>query len=453
MNQPTLFDKPGEQNKATIAINPDIRLIKRDNLKVLTVANYPVFTYDVSDEGSERYLIAQLSRNRITSQKILASCFNTHINTIKNYKNRLLRQGLQGLLYEKPDLKEPRKITPQVIRRILAYYFRHSDASENEIAKYVSRELSLSIDHRSVGRVLEQCGFKVKGEKPLAEPFKGIVTDCQLELYFPPFATAIAEPVGPKEPPEIYTRTDKLYLKGLKKGFFSLYGASLIYSPLISRFGLLDPYLAIYGKRDNKYISSQQVWLTFFYMVFLSFPSIESLKTARIDEFGPLIGRNCLPSVRSLRESLSDFSSKGKSEDLILQLCQKFIEHRLASLGVLYIDGHYLPYFGLEPTLKSWYSVRRFAVKGNTQYFANDREQNPLFFIIRPPTIALIHSLYEMIPLMSKITYTILPLFFDRCGFSQEFFINLRDEYSSFIFITLPAQLSFSIFNRILVLV
>ena len=104
MNQPTLFDKPGEQNKATIAINPDIRLIKRDNLKVLTVANYPVFTYDVSDEGSERYLIAQLSRNRITSQKILASCFNTHINTIKNYKNRLLRQGLQGLLYEKPEI-------------------------------------------------------------------------------------------------------------------------------------------------------------------------------------------------------------------------------------------------------------------------------------------------------------------------------------------------------------
>lgn len=447
MNQPALFGKPREQNKASIAINPDIRLIERDNLKVLTVANYPVFTYDISDKDSERYLIAQLSRNNLATQKELALCFNVNLKTVKNHKSRFLRHGLQGILYKKPALNEPRKITPQVIREILAYYFMHSGVSENEIAKNVRSRIGFSISHPSVGRVLEQCGFKLKGERPLMEPFKNVIDDHQLELTFSPFTTT-AEP-GPKESAEIYTRADKLYIKRLKKGFFSTYGASLIFSPLISRFGLLDPYLAIYGKRDNKYISSQQVWLTFFYMVFLGFPSIESLKTARIDEFGPLIGRNCLPSVRSLRESLSDFSSKGKSEDLILQLCQKFIEHRLASLGVLYIDGHYLPYFGLEPTLKSWYSVRRFAVKGNTQYFANDREQNPLFFIIRPPTIDLIHAIYEMIPLMRKITNKTLTLIFDRGGFSQEFFIKLRDEYSNVIFITWAEEGSFSIGKRI----
>lgn len=448
MNQPTLFDKPRKQNKTTVFINPDIRLIERDNLKVLTVANYPVFSYDISDKESERYLIAQLSRNRIASQKILASCFNTHINTIKNYKNRLLRQGLPGLLYEKPDLKEPRKITPQVVREILAYYFRHSGASENEIAKNVSLRIGFSISHPSVGRVLEQSGFKLKGERPLAQPFKGVIDDRQLELglFSPPTITQPAKLNEHSE--EECTRADKLYLKRLKKGFFSLYGASLIYSPLISRFDLLNPYLAIYGKRDNKYISSQQVRLTFFYMVFLGFPSIESFKTARIDEFGPLIGRNCLPSVRSLRESLADFSSQGKSEDLILQLCQKFIEHGLASLGVLYIDGHYLPYFGLEPTLKSWSSVRRFAVKGNNQYFANDREQNPLFFIIRPPTTDLIRAIYEMIPLMRKITAKTLTLIFDRGGFSQEFFIKLRDDYPHVIFITWAEEGSFSIGKR-----
>ena len=59
-------------------------------------------------------------------------------------------------------------------------------------------------------------------------------------------------------------------------------------------------------------------------------------------------------------------------------MCQRFIEYHLASLGVLYVDGHFLPYFGFEPTLKSWYSLRRFAIKGNIQYFANDREQNPI---------------------------------------------------------------------------
>jgi len=412
------------------------------------VANYPIFTYSTPDKDSERYLIAQLSLNRIASQKVLASCFNTHINTIKNHKGRFLHHGLEGILYEKPSLDEPRKITPQVVREVLAYYFKHSSASENEIAKHVSSRLGFSISQPSVGRILEKCGFKVKGERPLTEPFKGIIDDRQMGLPFSSF-TPMLYPVKPKETPESYTTADKPYIKRLKKGLFSSYGASFIYTPLISRFGLIDPYLAIYGRRDNKYISSHQIWLTFFHMVFLGFPSIESLKAAHEEEFGPLIGRNSLPSVRSLRESLSDFGSRAESEELIFQLCQRFIEKHLASLGVIYIDGHFLPYFGFEPTLKSWYSIRRFAIKGNLQYFANDKEQNPLFFIIRPPSVDLIHAVYEMIPFMRKITDKPLTLIFDRGGFSQEFFIKLRDHYPDITFITWAHENSFSIGDKI----
>jgi len=444
------FDKPSDKpkGKRSIVINPDIKLIDQDGVKVLIVANYPIFTYSSSDVESERYLIAQLSRNNLATQKELAHCFNVNLKTVKNYKRRFLSQGLKGILYEKPGLDEPRKIIPQVVREVLAYYFKHPTASENEIARYVSHKLSISIDHRSVGRILEKCGFKLKGEKPLTEPFKGIIDNRQLELTFSPFPI-IAEFVKPKEIPENYTRADNLYIKRLKKGAFSPYGASFIYTPLISRFSLLDPYLAIYGRRDNKYISSTQIWLTFFHMVFLGFPSIESLNNAHEEEFGPLIGRNGLPSVRSLRESLSAFGSRAKSEELIFQLCQRFIEHHLASLGVLYVDGHFFPYFGFEPTLKSWYSLRRFAIKGNIQYFANDKEQNPLFFIIRPPTIDLIHAIHEMIPLMRKITDKPLTLIFDRGGFSQDFFIKLRDDYPDITFITWADENSFSIDDEV----
>ena len=448
MDHLTLFNKPREQNKTTIVINPDIRLIERDNLKVLTVGQYPIFTYNISDKGSERYLIAQLSQNNLATQKELAHYFNVSVKTVKNHKSRFLRHGLQGILYKKPTLDEPRKINDQVVRKVLAYYFKHSTASENEIAKQVSSQLGFPVSQPSVGRILERCGFKVKGEKPLTEPFKGIIDNRQLELTFSPF-TIVAESVKPKEIPDNYTRADNLYIKRLKKGIFSPYGASLMYTPLISRFGLLEPYLAIYGRRDNKYISSIQVWLTFFHMVSVGFPSIESLKNAHGEEFGPLIGRNYLPSLRSLRESLSDFGSRAKSEELIFQLCQRFIEHHLASLGVLYIDGHFLPYFGFEPTLKSWYSLRRFAIKGNIQYFANDREQNPLFFIIRSPSVDLIHAIYEMIPSVRKITDKPLTLIFDRGGFSQEFFIKLRDGYPDITFITWADENSFSIGDKI----
>ena len=61
-----LFDKPIE--KSSISINSDIKLIAQDNLRILFVANYPIFTYNTSDKDSERYHIAQLSLNRIASQ-------------------------------------------------------------------------------------------------------------------------------------------------------------------------------------------------------------------------------------------------------------------------------------------------------------------------------------------------------------------------------------------------
>ena len=444
------FDKPSDKpkEKRSVVINPDIKLIDQDGLKVLIVANYPIFTYSPSDVESERYLIAQLSRNNLATQKELAHYFNVNLKTVKNYKRRFLSQGLKGILYEKPVLDKPKKITPQVVREILAYYFKHSTASENEIAKWASSKLGFPISQPSVGRILEQCGFKVKGGKPLTEPFKGIIDERQLKFNFSPFVP-IAGSLKPKEDPQSWTRADEIYIKRLKKGFFSCYGASFVYTPLISRFGLLEPYLSIYGIRDNKYISSAQVWLTFFHVVFLGFPSIESLNTAHKEDFGPLVGRNCLPSVRSLREALSDFSSKAKSEELVFRLCWEFIEHRLASLGVLYIDGHFLPYFGFEPTLKSWYSLRRFAIKGNIQYFANDKEQNPLCFIIRPPSVDLIHAIYEMIPLMRNITDKPLTLIFDRGGFSQELFIRLRGDYPDITFITWAEENSFSIGDEI----
>jgi len=120
---------------------------------LLLMANYPIFTYNTSDKESERYLIAQLSRNNLAMQKELAHYFNVNLKTIKNYKSRFLHQGSQGILYKRPSLDEPRKITPQVVREALAYYFKHSTASENEIAKQVSSRLGLPISQPSVGHI------------------------------------------------------------------------------------------------------------------------------------------------------------------------------------------------------------------------------------------------------------------------------------------------------------
>jgi len=100
VNQQFLFDKSKSQNTnpTPIVISPDVRLISKDNRKVLIVANRPIFTYDISDKESERYLIAQLSRNNLATQEELSRCFDISIKTVKNHKSRFLHYGFQGLL-------------------------------------------------------------------------------------------------------------------------------------------------------------------------------------------------------------------------------------------------------------------------------------------------------------------------------------------------------------------
>lgn len=219
MDNLTSFDKPREQNRATSVINPDIRFIERDNFKMLTVVNHPIFTYHSADLESERYLIAQLSRNNLATQKELAHSFNISQTTVKNYKSRLIRHGLRGILYEKPALKEPRKITPQVIREVLAYYFVHSTAGENEIAKQVSLRLGFSISHSSVSRILEQCGFKLKGERRAIEPFEDIINELQMEPPFSSFSP-ISDSLKPKQIPENHTTANKMFSSRYIKNFF-----------------------------------------------------------------------------------------------------------------------------------------------------------------------------------------------------------------------------------------
>ena len=74
----------------------------------------------------------------------------------------------------------------------------------------------------------------------------------------------------------------------------------------------------------------------------------------------------------------------GKGEALIDEFALTYLKSGLAVWGVMYIDGHFLPYYGRYPISKGWHSVRQMPMKGSYSFLAVDERFAPWLFLIIP---------------------------------------------------------------------
>ncbi len=86
------------------------------------------------------------------------------------------------------------------------------------------------------------------------------------------------------------------------------------------------------------------------------------------EEFGTLIGRSYSPSRFTLRRFLHKVRKLKKSEALVDEFAYEYLKSGAARWGVLYIDGHFLPYYGMYPITKGWHGLRKIPMKGSYNY-------------------------------------------------------------------------------------
>ena len=158
---------------------------------------------------------------------------------------------------------------------------------------------------------------------------------------------------------------------------------------------------------------------------------MEDFKRAYPEEFGVLIGRSQSPSVFTLRRFLHKVRELGKSEVLIDEFAVSYLKHGLAQWGVMYIDGHFLPYHGIYPIKKGWHGVRQIPMKGSYNFLAVDEGFCPWLFLIRSSAEDLLQKIPELIEKAKKLGRAAglsrevverLIVLFDREGYSAELY-------------------------------
>jgi hypothetical protein len=200
-----------------------------------------------------------------------------------------------------------------------------------------------------------------------------------------------------------YSPAQRMYLDQLEQGSYSAYAGGLLFAPLLERYNFLPT----------------------------RFESMENFKTVYPEEFGILIGKSLSPSIRTLRRFLHKVRKLGKSEELIDEFAKEYLRKGLARWGVLYIDGHFLPYYGVYLITMGWHGVRKIPMKGSYNFLAVDEKFNPWIFLIRASSEDLLQKIPEIILKAKKLAKDVgiseeeiknITVMFDREGYSAELF-------------------------------
>jgi transposase len=447
-----------------------INVVTADGLTWVFLKGQPYMRWQSADEGSARVAMVQLYQCGLATQQELARLFGRHINSVQKHITEFARQGVRGLMPEPRGPKEGWKITAELRAKILLVVLREGvwelEAIQQRLAQAWGEVVSVS----SIQQVLAENGL---GKQEAEATYGGVVQGELFEVgeqkqLLLSLGNEADQPGqqgvrsgGPEREggsgqvevvrdeaagPETaigsrrnYSSAQRVYLDQLEQGAYNTYAGGLLFAPLLARYNFLPTLSRVIAMPTHEGYSLDELGLTLFYMDMFGFRSLEDFKRAYSEEFGVLMGRAQSPSLFTLRRFLHKVSKLGQGEALIDEFALTYLKSGLVAWGVMYIDGHFLPYYGLYPITKGWHGVRQMPMKGSYNFLTVDERFAPWLFLIRSSSEDLLRKIPELIEKARRIGEQAgvsqerldkLIVVFDREGYSAELYRYLdgKDE-------------------------
>jgi transposase len=439
-----------------------INVVTGDGMTRVFLKGQPYMSWPSADEGCLRLAIVQLHACGVATEAELAAAFGRHVNSVQRYLAEFAAEGMRGLVSERRGPKGPWKITPEMRGRILFIVLREGihklEAIQQRLAEAWQEEVSVP----SIQQVLEENGLSeptahdpegvgVQGELLEAEPER------QLLLNLNQGADPLEEPslgdsgqgkeaaarpghglrnqsgIQPAErgSRRNYSPAQRVYLDQLEQGAYNTYAGGLLFAPLLARYNFVPTLRKVITIPTYEGYRLEELSLTLFYLDVFGFQSMEDFKRAYPEEFGVLVGRTQSPSLFTLRRFLHKVRKLKRGETLMDEFAVAYLKSELAAWGVMYIDGHFMPYYGMYPISKGWHGVRQMPMKGSYHFLVVDEQFTPWLFLIRSSSEDLLQRIPELIEKAKKLGEQAgvnrerldqLIVVFDREGYSAELY-------------------------------
>jgi hypothetical protein len=189
------------------------------------------------------------------------------------------------------------------------------------------------------------------------------------------------EEVAKEDSPKPDTDTDKELLEHLRKGERNVFAGMLFHHLFLNQANFSFAFDDLLSANNNNTYDHFEIFQSLFFGLQIGLNSIEAHKLVNSSDLGLLLGRTSSPDEVSIRRRLKELAKDNPAEKLIDYFANLFLTRGFIALEVFFIDGHFLPYYGLKALAKGYFTVRRLAMKGNEIYVVSDLSGRPLFFI------------------------------------------------------------------------
>ena len=435
--------------------SPRVILLNEGERKTVFLNGNPYMSWTAEDTLSPRLAIVQLYRTGMGTQEELAQVFGLHEKTVYNYVQAFDFHGAHGLVSQKSGPKGSWKINATIRGKILVIALAQGILEYEEIKRRLEawgEEVSIPTIREVLleNGIHEKLGIPKTGgnQRELFDPQSGgllcFTFNENKECEHPIVAGETAHREDDRQRDSearlsgeeardrsFYSQGQRGYLNRLERGEYNAYAGGLLFAPLLEKYSYLPTLKRVLVGGMYEGYSFEELCLTLLYLDVFGFRSMEDFKRAYAEEFGVLIGRSCSPSHFTLRRFLHKVRKRGKSEELIEEFAYEYLKEGIARWGVMYIDGHFLPYYGMYPITKGWHSVRKIPMKGSYHFIGVDESFTPWIFLIRSSAEDLLQKIPEILEKAKVIAKRAgldeqriedMVVIFDREGYSGELY-------------------------------
>lgn len=157
-----------------------------------------------------------------------------------------------------------------------------------------------------------------------------------------------------------------------------------------------------------------------------------------VDNHGVWLGKKKLPCMKIVKEHIQKTATPELVKKLKNLLAHALAKAKIVDLGVLYIDAHFVTYYGKENISKGYSTIRRLALKGIYHHFAGDRQGRPIMFYLTNGSVRLNRTLKMLLRDIQSLRKQYDPdrplfLVFDRETYDAKLFKWLDDQNVVFL--------------------
>jgi hypothetical protein len=380
-------------------------------------AGNPYYSFNRDDHFSKNLGIVLLDSLGV-AQKDIQRLFGVGRNTITRVAALFRQKGAEGLV----DYKQGRQGLPQEIEDFVVSRYKELEGSrgyQNVILEEVRDKLHTRISRQTLHKIVKEYQRQREGlraeqqHKELKQSQRSKKTKERTR----------EEDQEARQQPELVAEGTSSVVD---------YGGSVLSAVFVNEFKTMESIPEGFDREEGEErFTNREMAFAYLGLNAAKLVTVEqNFKSLPSYLMGGMLGREKLPSLSLYRSRIPQIVQHMDMPEVIRQTARN-VREVLGFSRVLYVDGHFLPYYGQTPILGNYSTQKRLVMPGREYFWVHDENGTPVYATISDGYRKMrfyLDRVGEDLRWIFEAKNQELLLIFDRGGYSKEFCVGISDE-------------------------